>query len=168
VGRSILNIRNLKENEFSFLLDMMYESIFIPKNKPPKEELLNFPHIKKYHEGWGRIGDRAFIALTNENEPIGAAWYRLFKRDQKGYGYVNDFTPELGIAVKDGQRGKGIGTLLMKKLMEQALKDGYPALSLSVDPNNIEAVQLYKKLGFKQCCLSGTSWTMVYTISSNS
>jgi hypothetical protein len=49
----LLYIRNLEENDFEFLMDMMYESIYIPQNKPPKEELLNAPHIKKYHEGWG-------------------------------------------------------------------------------------------------------------------
>lgn len=163
----MLHIRNLNEHDFGFLLDMMYESIYIPQNKPPKEELLNTPHIKKYHEGWGRKGDRALIAFTKENQPVGAAWYRLFNGDQKGYGYVNDHTPELGIAVIETNRGKGIGTLLMKKLMEQALNDSYTSLSLSVDPNNMKAVQLYIKLGFKQYGLSGTSWTMVYNISSN-
>jgi GNAT superfamily N-acetyltransferase len=157
----LLHIRNLEENEYEFLLDMMYESIYIPQNKPPKEELLNSPHIKKYHEGWGRKGDRALIAFNKDNQPVGAAWYRLFKENEKGYGYVDDNTPELGIAVIDAERGKGIGTLLMKKLFEQALKDGYTSVSLSVDPNNIKAVQLYKKLGFKQCGSSGTSWTYI-------
>jgi hypothetical protein len=64
----LLHIRNLEENDFEFLLDMMYEAIYIPQNKPPKEELLNSPHIKKYHEGWGRKGDRALIAFR-DNQP---------------------------------------------------------------------------------------------------
>ncbi|WP_311315259.1 GNAT family N-acetyltransferase [Bacillus sp. ISL-101] len=90
--------------------------------------------------------------------------YRVFAENQKGYGYVDDKTPELGIAVINKGRGKGIGNLLMEKLFETASRDGYTSLSLSVDPKNTQAVQLYKKLGFEQCGSSGTSWTMIYNI----
>ncbi|ADU29202.1 GCN5-related N-acetyltransferase [Evansella cellulosilytica DSM 2522] len=164
----MIHIRSIDQNgEYvEFLTDMMYESIHMPENKPAKEVLLNMPHIKKYSEGWGRKGDKAIIAINENNLPVGAAWYRLFTEDNKGYGYVDDKTPELGIALTKDARGKGIGTLLVKRLMEEAFSDGYTTLSLSVDPTNKEAVQLYKKLGFKQCCTSGTSWTMVCNISS--
>jgi GNAT superfamily N-acetyltransferase len=81
--------------------------------------------LKNIMKDGGRKGDRALIAFNKDNQPVGAAWYRLFKENQKGYGYVDDNTPELGIAVIDAERGKGIGTLLIKKLFEQALKDGF-------------------------------------------
>lgn len=163
----LIHIESLKQSEhdFEFLTDMMYESIHIPENKPPKEELLNLPLLKKYNEGWGRKGDRALIAFE-DHVPVGAAWYRLFTEDQKAYGFVNDKTPELGIAVTMQARGKGIGNLLMEKLFETAARDGYTSLSLSVDPKNHQAVKLYKKLGFEHCGSSGTSWTMIYTIPS--
>ncbi|MDA7026285.1 GNAT family N-acetyltransferase [Bacillus sp. CLL-7-23] len=165
----MIHIRNFEqsENDLEFLTDMMYEAIHIPENKPSKDELLNLPHIKKYSEGWGRQGDRALIAFNKDHFPVGAAWYRLFKENQKGYGYVDDKTPELGIALSNEARGKRIGTLLMERLFETASRDGYRSLSLSVDPNNTQAVQLYKKLGFEQCGSSGTSWTMIYHISSD-
>lgn len=154
------------EHELDFLTDMMYEAFHIPENKPPIEELLNLPHIKKYCEGWGRKGDRAIIAVE-DHLPVGAAWYRLFTENQKGYGYVDDKTPELGIAVINKVRGKGVGNLLMEKLFETASRDGYSSLSLSVDPKNTQALQLYKKLGFEHCGSSGSSWTMIYKISSS-
>lgn len=165
----MIHIRSFEqsENDLEFLTDMIYEAIHISENKPSKEELLNFPHIKRYSEGWGRQGDRALIAFNEDNLPVGAAWYRLFTENQKGYGYVDDTTPELGIALINEARGKGIGTLLMERLFKIASRDGYTSLSLSVDPNNTQAVQLYKKLGFEQCGSSGTSWTMVYNTSSN-
>jgi ribosomal protein S18 acetylase RimI-like enzyme len=160
----LVKVRSLAENELDFLLDMMYESIHIPDNKPTKEVLLNLPHIKKYNEGWGRKGDRALIALNGDNQLLGAVWYRLFVESNQGYGYVNDFTPELGIAVTKDARGMGIGHILMKKIIQQVIDDGYNSLSLSVDPTNKNAVHLYKNLGFKQCGSSGTSITMVYNI----
>lgn len=164
----MIQVRSLEQNEndLEFLTDMMYESIHIPENKPPKEELLNLPNIKKYSEGWGRPGDKALIAFNENNLPVGAAWYRLFTANQKGYGYVDDKTPELGIALTNEARGKGIGILLMKKLIEAASWDHFTSLSLSVDPTNTQAMKLYKKLKFEQCGLSGTSLTMIYKISS--
>ncbi|TKH08976.1 N-acetyltransferase, partial [Peribacillus simplex] len=96
----MIHVKSLEQSEhdLDFLTDMMYEAIHILENKPPKEKLLNLPHIKKYSEGWGRKGDRAIIAFE-DSLPVGAAWYRLFAENQKGYGYVDDKTPELGIAV---------------------------------------------------------------------
>lgn len=160
----LVKVRNLLPIDISFLMDMMYESIHIPEDKPPREILLNLPNLKKYSEDWGRHGDRALIALNNKNLPIGAVWYRLFNEDNKGYGYVNQYTPELGIAVTRHARGMGVGKLLMNKVILQAIADGYHALSLSVDPSNINAVELYKNLGFYNYGSSGTSITMVYTL----
>ncbi|MGF9979421.1 N-acetyltransferase family protein [Viridibacillus arvi] len=158
----LVSIRGLEENEHKFLLDMLYESIHIPNNKPTREELLNVPHIRKYHEGWGRQGDRALIAIDEENQKVGAVWYRLFEENNQGYGYVDHNTPELGIAVVENGRGKGIGTLLMNKIIQLAMAEGYKSISLSVDPDNSDAVYIYNKLGFQKFGISGTSITMVY------
>lgn len=51
--------------------------------------------------GWGRAGDMGFVAVdAGSGEPIGAAWLRLLGGDERGYGYVDDETPELGMAVR--------------------------------------------------------------------
>ena len=157
-------IRNLKKSELDFLTDMLYESIYIPENKPNKEDLINSSHIKKYHEGWGRNGDTALIALNSNHQAVGAVWYRLFNESNKGYGYVDSNTPELGIAVAEEVRGMGVGTLLMKKIIHQAISEGYKSISLSVDPENSNAVHIYKKLGFENYGVSGTSITMMYRV----
>ncbi|MDL4842346.1 GNAT family N-acetyltransferase [Aquibacillus rhizosphaerae] len=164
----MVHVRTMHQNkrELEFLTDMIYEAIYIPENKPSKQELLNSPHIKIYYDGWGRTGDRALIAFNDDNDPVGAAWYRLFSENQKGYGYIDDKTPELGIALCNEARGMGIGTILMERLFESGFRDGYNSLSLSlsVDPNNRQALNLYKKLGFKKYDSSGTSWTMTISI----
>lgn len=157
-------IKKLEKNEFDFLTDMLYESIHIPENKPNKEDLISSPHIKKYHEGWGKKGDTALIALNTNNQAVGAVWYRLFDDFNKGYGYVDSNTPELGIAVTKEVRGMGLGTLLMNKIINQAISEGYKSISLSVDLENSNAVHLYKKLGFEEYGVSGTSITMVYRV----
>jgi RimJ/RimL family protein N-acetyltransferase len=54
----------------------------------------------------------------------------------------------IGIAIKKGFRGIGIGTEMMKALEEHARKIGLKVLTLSVFANNQHAINLYKKMGF--------------------
>lgn len=56
----------------------------------------------------------------------------------------------LGIGIKSGFRGIGIGTVIMKTLIEESRKAGLKVLVLDVfDTNNI-AKELYEKMGFKE------------------
>lgn len=67
------------------------------KTLPPRD-VWQTPDLAKYVQGWGRTSDRRFVALESKT-PIGAAWYRLSTADRPGYGYVNDTTPEIAIAL---------------------------------------------------------------------
>lgn len=51
--------------------------------------------------------------------------------------------------IKEGFRNKGTGSLLLKKSIEILKKDDIKKLELTVDPQNLAAVRLYKKFGFK-------------------
>ena len=100
-------------------------------------------------KAWGRRGDTAVIAL-DKGFPVGAAWYRLFDRERPGYGFVDERTPELAIAVVPNARGKGVGSALLDALLGQARADGYPTISLSVDRANAGAIELYERYGFER------------------
>jgi GNAT superfamily N-acetyltransferase len=155
------NIRAIEKNDLPFLWDSLYECIYVPvgANKPERD-ILNLPEIATYVEGWGRLGDEGFIATLGENsQAIAAAWYRLFTTSNQGYGYINDQTPELAIAVLPQYRGQGIGKMLMIQLLQKAKLSLYSEVSLSVDPNN-PAVHLYQKLGFETVRISATSLVM--------
>ena len=102
--------------------------------------------VARYVNNWGRPGDAGLIAW--ENGPIGAAWYRVFPADAPGFGFVDEQTPELTIAVVPSRRGKGLGEQLLSALLERARSDGYGAVSLSVEPDN-PALHLYKRHGFE-------------------
>ena len=54
------------------------------------------------------------------------------------------------VVVEEGQRGKGIGRLLMGKLIERGKLRGAAALHLSSRHSRTAANALYQKLGFKQ------------------
>src|SRR4051812_36960721 len=100
----------------------------------------------RYVEGGGRPGGRGLI-LIDESVPGGAAWYRLFTAARPGYGFLDEETPELTIAVVPSKRGRGFGEELLTALLEQARTDGHEAMSLSVEKDN-PALKLYERFGF--------------------
>ncbi|MGC8895721.1 MAG: GNAT family N-acetyltransferase [Candidatus Bathyarchaeia archaeon] len=56
----------------------------------------------------------------------------------------------LGIIIKNGFRDVGIGTEVMKVLVEQAYKMGLKVLTLTVFATNKRAIHVYEKVGFVQ------------------
>jgi ribosomal protein S18 acetylase RimI-like enzyme len=105
--------------------------------------------VALYVKGWGRPGDTALIAM-DDGFPVGAAWYRLFRRDHPGYGFVDEETPELAVAVVPSRRGRGLGEGLLEALVDRARAEGYRALSLSVPSENGPLLAFYEKHGFER------------------
>ncbi len=106
------------------------------------------PPVRRYVERWGRPGDTALIAIQ-DFQRIGAAWYRLFTSEDPGYGFVDEQTPELSIAIVPSRRGSGLGSELLDALLERARTEGYHAISLSVERGS-PAIGLYERHGFTQ------------------
>jgi GNAT superfamily N-acetyltransferase len=115
-----------------FLRDMLRHAYYWRTGAEDESGL----HPMRYVENWGRPGDASVIAL-DEGFPVGAAWYRLFKDSAPGYGFVDEATPELSIAVVPSRRGHGFGGELMDALLARA--------SVAKDS---PAVQLYERYGF--------------------
>ena len=137
-------LRAATVSDESFLWEMLYLAIFVPTGKPPLPlSILRDPAIARYVEDWGiRSGDSGLIALV-DGAPVGAAWLRYFPASEPGYGFVDERTPELSIAVLPAHRGKGIGSRLMERLLQ-----GVDSSSLSCDPAN-PSWRLYVRLGFE-------------------
>jgi len=102
--------------------------------------------LERYVAGWGRPGDTALVAI-DEFQPVGVAWYRLFPEEEPGYGFVDEDTPELTIAIVPSRRGKGLGEQLLAALLDEARAQDRSEISLSVEPDN-PAIRLYEQHGF--------------------
>lgn len=127
-----------------FLWEMLLAAIHLPAGAPPPpREILHTPDLARYVDGWGRPGDCGVIASDLEGHLLGAAWLRLMR----GYGWVDDQTPELSMAVAPGQRGAGLGTQLLRQLLAMTSAQ-YPRVSLSVSPDN-PALKFYLRFGFQ-------------------
>jgi ribosomal-protein-alanine N-acetyltransferase len=136
-------IRPAGPQDVPFLRDMLRHAYYWRVDRVSES---GEPPVQRYVERWGRPGDTALIAIQ-DFQPVGAAWYRLFKADTGGYGFIDEETPELSIAVVPSRRGSGLGSELLEALLARAKADGYEALSLSVEKEN-PAVGLYQRHGF--------------------
>ena len=104
--------------------------------------------LTRYVDNWGRPGDVAVIAHETGNR-VGAAWMRLFRAFEPGYGFVDEETPELSIAVVPSRRRHGLGRELLEALLERARADGRKQVSLSVEKDS-PAVAFYERNGFER------------------
>jgi ribosomal protein S18 acetylase RimI-like enzyme len=152
-------IRDAGPQDVRFLQDMLRHAYYWRWGAPDTVDL----PVRRYVDRWGRRGDRGVIAL-DDGMPVGAAWYRLFSQKDAGYGFVDESTPELSIAVVPSRRGKGLGNDLLVALMERARKDGFGQVSLSVERDN-PALRLYERHGFRKVGEVGNAYTMVADLS---
>ena len=137
-------ISHFRESEYPLLEDFLYEAIFIPEGiAPPPREIVYRPELQVYVEGFGsRRGDIALCA-ESDGKIVGAVWGRIMN----DYGHIDDETPSLAISLYSGFRRQGIGTALMRKIIDIYRAEGFKRLSLAVQKANY-AVKLYKKVGF--------------------
>ena len=141
-----VSFRQATAADQAFLREMLYRSLYFPVGQEPfSRTILEHPDIAKYVEHWGREGDLGLLAEHHKTN-VGAVWLRLLKGKAGGYGYVDDETPELSVALSPAYRGRGIGTALLTQLLERAALR-YEAVSLSVSSEN-PAKKLYERLGF--------------------
>ncbi len=153
-----ISVRVATAADVGFLRDMLFEALYVPPGSEPlPRSMIERPELAHYVDGFGRTGDLGVIAL-NDATPIGAAWVRVLQGPDAGYGYVDDDTPELTVAVLPEWRGRGVGSRLLDDLIGR-VGSMFPAISLSVDPAN-PAVRLYERFGFAPVATSGTSITM--------
>ena len=155
---TVISIRPLTAGDEPILWEFIYHAVHVPADQPPPPRDHPPAGNKSVRRRWGRPEDEGVVAYDGES-PIGAAWLRLLTGTDKGYGYVDDDTPELTIAVAPGHRGQGVGSRMLTALLEGA-GSRYPAVSLSVTADN-PAGRLYHRLGFVVVREAGSSLTMI-------
>ena len=137
-------IREIRENEYYVLSEFLYEAIFIPvgMEKPPKA-IIEQPELQVYIADFGKSDDWCLVAEVKE-KIVGAVWVRIMN----DYGHIDDETPSFAISLYEEYRNMGIGTALMRDMLEFLKNKGYKRTSLSVQKVNY-AVRMYQKVGFE-------------------
>lgn len=95
------------------------------------------------------------ISINEFDEIIGFAFVKIKKRIS-----TENFLGELGICVRDDFQGKHIGYELIKNLIVLAKNEHVQKICLTVLADNIRALSMYEKEGFKkiQIMKEGDLW----------
>ena len=137
-------IRPIKNNEIMLLTEFLYEAIFQKDiNNLAPRTIIQDPSIWIYIDEFGTKKDDYCLVAELDKKIVGAVWIRCIK----GYGQIDETIPEFAISTYPEYRGKGIGTELMKKMLEYLKIEGYSKTSLAVQKDNY-AVKMYQKVGF--------------------
>jgi ribosomal protein S18 acetylase RimI-like enzyme len=158
-------MRPVEPRDQAVLWDLLHVALWDP---PPAglrpREVLENPGVRIYAEGWGQASDVGVIGeMEDGDEVVGACWMRLVKGGA-GLGYVDDETPQLGIAVFPAFHRQGHGGELMRAALAAAKAHGYRRVSLTVHPEN-PAIALYERCGFRKVELRKTYHLMIRELS---
>lgn len=144
---SLMLIRPLTSEDEPFLWHALYHAVHVPPGEAlPPADIVQEPGLARYVAGWMQRPDDLGFAAVEAGVPVGAVWVRRWSRSERGYGFVGEATPELSMSLLPDHRGRGVGTLLLRRLLAAAA-DRFTALSLSVSATN-PARRLYAREGF--------------------
>ncbi len=175
----MIRYREIIPQDFDVLEDFLYLAIHqSDPNRPVPRSVVKEPQLAIYVTEWGTRGDAGFVAMsvaegpagfagagdstgsTGSGQVVGAAWSRILSGENRGYGNVDEHTPEFAISVRPEFRRRGIGEELLNRLITKLAAQGYPQVSLSVQKTN-PAHRMYRRMGFEVLHDRQTDWVMV-------
>ncbi len=118
-------------------------------------EKLRFEHLRQMaqieREAFSTPWTEAMFIPEIEDE---SAHYLVGTRQDEvicygGYHLIFDEAHITNIAVREDQRGKGLGKFLLSALIEDAKSAGAEAMTLEVKHSNTVAIKLYESFGFR-------------------
>lgn len=152
-------IREIRPQEVPLLEDFLYEAIFIPEGvTPPPKSIIKNEDLQVYVRDFGRLPDDKCLVAEADGMVVGAIWCRIMD----DYGHVADGIPSLAISLYREYRNKGIGTELLRQMLQLLCQAGYKQVSLSVQKANY-AAKMYLKAGFTILKETDEEYIMVYS-----
>lgn len=121
------------------------------------KSIVRKPELQVYIKDFGKETDDYCLCAEVNDKIIGAVWVRNIK----GYGSVDDVTPEFAISLYKDYRGQGIGTEMMKHMLNYLKNPGYKQTSLAVQKANY-ALKIYLAVGFRIVDDNEEEYIMVY------
>lgn len=138
------NIREIRRQEIPLLEDFLYEAIFIPEGvNPPPKSIVKNEDLQVYVRDFGMYSNDRCLVAEIEGKIVGAVWCRIMW----DYGHIADDTPSLAMSLYKEYRNQGLGTELLRQMLQLLRREGYEKVSLSVQKENY-AAKMYLKAGF--------------------
>ena len=136
-------IENVKEEELFKLVD-----IYLRAYKGLEEYAYTHPEDVKGYLKWLYNRDKSGFFVVKVNDKIvgfvagDANWFS--RRERKNVGAIHE------IVVDPDYQGQGIGTTLMKKILEYFKGKELDTAELWVGDENYRAINFYKRFGFQE------------------
>ena len=122
----MITIKSLDKSHSSDVINILIDSFSNNYDKEINESIFSSDEV----DG---------IVAMEEGNVLGYASIHYIKKITRKSGIIED------VVVKENQRGKGIGKLLVKNLIEKAKKNNCDKIILSSSEKNLK---FYEKLGF--------------------
>lgn len=78
----------------------------------------------------------------------------MYENFENSFGFITD------VSVVTEHKGKGIASKLLENSIQYANESDLSEIKLEVDEDNIAAISLYRKFGFNDCEIKGSSLFM--------
>ncbi|MCX8172118.1 MAG: GNAT family N-acetyltransferase [Archaeoglobaceae archaeon] len=135
-GREIV-IRAYEPKDREALVDMYV-------NYSPEDRSLGLPPVgKKAIEEWMTYIEKNGFSIVAEHEGKIVGHLTIVEEDK------NPSIVELAIFLKKAYQNQGIGTQMVKAIIDFAKKKGYKKITLVTDRLNWRAIRVYRKCGFQ-------------------
>jgi len=144
-----INIRRAKAAEITSVKEISIEAVWERFSDEQRRELDKETWSRRMGELFDMMVEkeshRVFVAEDENQSLLGYVWVGEGSNPMTGtnHGYIYD------IFVREEQRRKGIGMMLMEKAEWYCRKTGYHEMLLMVAVNNQPAQELYIKKGFR-------------------
>ena len=144
-----VTIREVKESDFQLVRKYTVETGWTSISESERKELDREKWTKHILEVFEKLSkretDKIFVAEDESHAFLGYLWVGEGSNMLTGlkHGYIYD------VFVKKEFRGQGLGRTLLEKAQSYCREKGYSRILLTVCVNNVNAVGLYNKMGFK-------------------
>ena len=137
-----ISFREIKKQDMGFLRQLYSstrsdEMAMVPWPQEQKDTFLNSQFDAQHQFYQDQFAEAAFLLVEMRGKPVGRVY--LDRRQ--------DELRLIDIAIAPDFRGQGLGTALLKELLEECRKMNLPA-RIHVEKNN-PAMNLYARVGFK-------------------
>ena len=139
---SPMNIRPATRDDLPGILEIYNEAV-LKTTATYDCEPRTLEHRAAWFDDHAKNNLPVFVAIREDGRVAG--WSSLNRyHDRKGY----QFTTENSVYVAAKERGRGIGRLLLKPLIEGARQRGLHAILAGVDAENEASLRLHASFGF--------------------
>ena len=101
----------------------------------PENLVYQFTHID-YKKDFGLV---ALINIGNSSAVIGVGRYAYYPEREQ---------PELAVVVRDDWQGKGLGSILLTRVINIGRENGFSRFGATIDPENQIIMNIFKRSGY--------------------